>query len=223
MLLLAILVLICVVVILYLRSLFPVISQSFDEVYELAQTGDIIYFIHEHSYSFFKYIRPFMSHVAMVVVSPKTNEKYVIEIHAKGDKKCLGVNKKSGIHIYPLKWRIKRYLGCVYLAKLNYKLSIENIKQFINNIKDYQNNIPFDESFKITGCKKLLFGVNINKDHKMFCTEFVGFCLQKLSVIQNYHHITLPIDFLFLQDSRSKKLYTQFYKIDETLHNYINS
>ena len=56
--------------IIYMRQLFPVKTKSIESIYDIAETGDSIFFVHEHAYPMFKYVRPFMSHIAMVIVSP---------------------------------------------------------------------------------------------------------------------------------------------------------
>jgi hypothetical protein len=171
----------------------------------------------------FKYVRPFMSHIAMVIVSPETNKKFVIEIHAEGDKKRLGVNKKGGINIYPLEWRINNYIGKTYLAKINKhnKPSHKNIVRFINKILYYKQKIQFEENFKLIAFKRMvknIIGIPIilDKTNTMFCTTFIGYCLKQLNILDsniNTDDIMLPVHFLFLKNSNNQKLYNKFYLI----------
>jgi CBS domain-containing protein len=213
--------------ILYMRKLFPVTTKSIDSIYDLAETGDVVFFVHEHAYPMFRYVRPFMSHIAMIIVLPKTNKKYVIEIHAEGDKKRLGVNKKGGVNMYPLEWRINNYKGNVYLSKLNTnnKPSCKDIIRFINKIPYYIQNIQFEENFKEVAFKRILKNITClpvvpDKTNTMFCTTFIGYCLQKLNIIDdNISHkdIILPVDFLFLKNRHDKKLFNKFYLIKPDL------
>ena len=216
-----------ILLILYMHRLFPVTTKSMDSIYDLAKTGDVVFFVHEHAYPMFKYIRPFMSHIAMIIVLPKTNKKYVIEIHAEDDKKRLGVNKKGGVNIYPLEWRVNNYIGKTYLAKLNTqnKPSYQDIIRFVNKIPHYKQKIHFEENFKDVAFKRILKNITglsdvPDKTDTMFCTTFVGYCLQKLNIIDdNISHkdIILPVNFLFLKNRHDKKLFNKFYLIKPDL------
>lgn len=205
------------------KSKFIYKHISCNEAYNNAVTGDIIYFIHNRYYNLASYFRPFIAHLGMVVVI--NNQKYIIEIHAKDDKKRLGVNKNGGINIYPFKWRVQSYhSGNIYLAKLlKHKIpSNELTTQFINKINYYQQTIPFNENFKLYGMKNCLIQrlckncFNIEEIPGMFCSEFIGFCLKELGIISLSHKCIFPDEFVFLKDQDNiQDLYNEFYHINE--------
>jgi hypothetical protein len=216
---LGLLIAIIIILIIYLHNLFPVTTKPIRSIYDIAETGDIVFFVYEHMYPMFKYIRPFISHIGMIIVLPKTNKKYILEIHSEGDKKNLGVSKKGGIHVYPLEWRVNNYKGNTYFAKLNSKdkPSCKDIIPFVNMIPYYKQNIQFEERFKKIAFKKILrnrlgIPIKLNKNNNMFCTNFVGYCLNKLNIISE-NDMILPIEFLFLKNQNGEKVYNKFYLI----------
>jgi len=197
-------------------------SYNLDTSYDLIDTGDLVYFIHKGKYHFITNpMRPVFSHIAMIIKDPNTNIKYILEIHATGDKKGVGVSKEGGIHFYNYHERLQNYTGDIYISKLNpNKLpSNDNIQYFINNIENHKNNIQFDEKFKLNYIKKCILlkqNNNVNdKDNKdlLNCCEFVGFVLKQLKITpDNFNNkCTLPISqrysFLFNESQLNKILF----------------
>lgn len=193
---------------------------SLNDAYNDIKTGDVLYFITHKYYNIPIFLKPIIAHLGMIIEINK--EKYVIELHAEGDIKNIGVNKNGGVNIYPFKQRVKSYtIGNVYLAKLSNekKPSTKSINQFINNIEYYRKNIPFNKNYKKYGFKNCLLHrvckncFTLEKTPSMFCSEFVAFCLKELNIIDSYK-CTLPDEFIFLKDSsKNIYLYNKFYQI----------
>ena len=194
---------------------------SLNDAYNNVKTGDVLYFITNRYYNIPIFLKPIIAHLGMIIEI--NGEKYVIELHAEGDIKEIGVNKAGGVNIYPFKQRIKAYnVGNVYLAKLSNEKRppSQYINQFINNIDNYKKNIPFNKNYKRYGIKNCLLHrvckncFTLEKTQGMFCSEFVAFCLKELNIIDSYK-CTLPDEIIFLKDSKNIDLYKQFYQINK--------
>ena len=185
------------------------INLNTNDVYELSETGDLIYFRWNEVALGNEMISPF-THIGMIIEI--NNKKYIIETHAKGDTKNMGVDT-GGVHIYPLKMRLNYYEGNTFLVKIKneYKPTYDNIKYFIEDINDLKA-IPFKENYKDFFYKKCIkrrvcdncFG-NEDITDTLMCSEFVGICLKKLKIVDDtFEYMCLaPYDFQFIKKNNS--------------------
>lgn len=184
--------------------------KSLDEIYNLAENGDLIYFRWKEVSFFHEIISPF-THIGIIIINPETKEKLIVESHLAGDTKHLG-NDKGGIHTYPLKLRLSTYDGYTFLSKLKTPPTDTDTSIFWKNIETFKSDIPFnnkyEEYFKKTCLKKRLckgcFDTENKKD--MFCSEFVGFALKQLNVLpKDFNHECLaPGDFRYINYNKEK-------------------
>lgn len=194
-------------------------QMHIDDIYDLCETSDIIYFRWNEVDFHHEIISPF-THIGMVVVKPD-NQKYIIETHLSGDTSDIGTYR-GGINVYPLKLRLNNYKGHTFLSKikLEYKPNQNQIQDFILKINDYKSNIPFHDDYKgyfINNClKNRLFNTPIEKKKGMFCSEFMGFCLKELNIVDDdfIFNCLVPGDFRYIKNKESKLIYQNLIKIN---------
>ena len=192
------------------------ISMCINKIYDLAETGDIIYFRWHTMDIDHEIISPF-THIGMIIVIG--NIKYIIETHLAGDTSNIGV-LTGGVNLYPLKLRINNYEGYTFLSKLNQinRPTDINVQDFITKIKDYKQNIPFQNDYKgyfINNClAKRVLSIEPEKTQEMFCSEFIGFCLNELNITNNDFNFKclVPIDFRYIK-LNNQLLYRDLIKI----------
>lgn len=193
--------------------------MSLDEIYELADTGDIIYYRWKHIWFGQDLITPF-THTGLVITHPMTKEKFVVETHLAGDTKNIGVYS-GGINVYPLKLRLSTYNGTTFLTKLKVKPNDDDVLLFLKNLSEYKDRIPFYEKYVqyfVRNClTKRLFNHtgNIEDKEGMFCSEFVGFSLKELKIIPESveHGCLTPGDFRYIKNESGEYLYKDLIRI----------
>lgn len=199
--------------------LYKSLEKTVDEIYEMAETGDLVYFRwHEVDFKH-EIISPF-THIGMII--ELDNIKYIIETHLKGDTENIGVYT-GGVHIYPLKLRLSKYEGYNFLTKLstNAKPTNTDIMYFLENIDKYKE-IPFKneyEDFYLQKCLKHnvcndCFEKSEPEQESLMCSSFIGFCLKELKIVPrdfNYTCLT-PNDFKFIKKN-NKQIYNNIIKV----------
>jgi hypothetical protein len=217
-----------IVLLLILFSIFIVLNaiyityytttKTIDDIYNLSNTGDLIYFRwHEVDFKH-EVISPF-THVSVVLVHPGTGKKYSLETHLAGDGVDLGVYK-GGINIYPLKDRLHKYEGHTFLSKVKYVENMENIKNinvndFLSKLDSYTEQIPFHNDYKgyfMKNCLKKRVCKDcftIEEKDGLFCSEFVGFCLKEFGLVPKEfdYNCLAPGDFRYVKNSNGEKIY----------------
>jgi hypothetical protein len=194
-------------------------ALSLDEIYELADTGDIIYYRWKYIWFGQDLITPF-THTGLVVAHPMTKQKFVIETHLAGDTKNIGIYT-GGINVYPLKLRLSTYSGTTFLTKLKNKPNNDDVLSFLTKLTEYKERIPFYEKYVqyfVRNClTKRLFNHKTDFEAKegMFCSEFVGFSLKELKVIPKSveHSCLTPDDFRYIKDEKGEYLYKDLIRI----------
>lgn len=227
---LILLLLVCSVILNVLDILYYTKYINLDDAYDSVETGDLICFRWKEVALEHEFISPF-THIGMVIVktNPITNklEKYIIETHLAGDTSDIGIYK-GGINIYPLKLRINKYDGNIFLAKLDKsnRPRIENVNYFLSNTNKYKESLPFHDDYKgyfKNNCLKKRISTKLNcpkcfdieEKNGLFCSEFVGFCLKELGILDSdfEHNCLVPGDFRFIKDSNNNILYKELLKI----------
>lgn len=166
------------------------------------QTGDLVLF-RWHTVDILHDILSPFTHVGMVI--SLNNKKYILETHLKGDTKHMG-HETGGVHLYELQKRIDMYEGDNFILKIKDNLiNDDNFQTLYNNFSLY-SKIPFHDNY--TGhfknyclpkmaCDKCFA---YYKRKGMFCSEFIGFLLQELKILDKKHPIDCltPSSFLYL-------------------------
>jgi hypothetical protein len=221
---------------LYTNINYTSYTINIDDIYDMIETGDVIYF------SYTNFLKPYFSHVGMVVVDDKNN-KYILDMNRNikdNDKIYLlemdgnnndriYIGNDSGVSLNSFKARILTYITeapgvDIYISKLrNDKIpSLETTMQFINKISDYKNMYKFNNEFRnkvMFDCtRKKLLDMNVNDrrhgENSLICSEFVMMCLRDLGIVQPDADIycKTPDDFLMLKDHRNK-IYDRNYHV----------
>ena len=189
---------ICIVLLmLYVHTIKNLPSVPIKSAMKQCQTGDLVLFRWFEVSPLHDLISTF-THVGMVVEIDGT--KYIIESHLKGDTKHMGVHT-GGVHLYDFDKRLSSYEGYKYLVKLKKHPSPNATKRFIANIPKYKQ-IPFYDDY--TGYFKNICLPNRfckscvqRRDRQgMFCSEFIGFCLKELQILEQDfdYHCLVPGD-----------------------------
>jgi hypothetical protein len=204
--------------------LHKTLEKTVDEIYEIAETGDLVYFRwHEVDFKH-EIISPF-THIGMIIEID--NIKYIIETHLEGDTKNIGVYT-GGVHVYPLKLRLSKYEGYTFLTKLNVdaKPTHTDIIYFLENINKYKE-IPFKNEYKdfyLQQCVKHhvcndCFEKSEPKQETLMCSEFIGFCLKELKIVPpDFNYVCLtPNDFKFIKKN-NKQIYNDIIKVKKLVN-----
>lgn len=194
-------------------------TLSLNEIYDLADNGDIIYYRWKHVWFGLDFITPF-THAGLVIVDPNTKQKYVVETHLPGDTKHIGIYS-GGINVYPLKLRLSTYDGTTFYTQLKFKPDNDKVLLYLKNLSEYKEEIPFYKKYVqyfVTNCltKRLIpYQTNIEDKEGMFCSEFVGFSLKELNVIPESveHECLTPGDFRYLKNKNGEYLYKDLIRI----------
>lgn len=118
-----------------------------------------------------------VTHVGMVV-RDHSGACIVVETHAAGDTKQLGV-AESGVHVYPLDQRIQTYEGQVYLCQMTSHLSAQQehaLRKALMDLKD----VPFESNYRrhfITHCFVGRRCPTGQPREAMFCSEYLALAL----------------------------------------------
>lgn len=193
--------------------------KPLDEIYDIAETGDLVYFRWKEVVFSHEIISPF-THIGLIVIHPETKEKLIVETHLAGDTSHIGIYK-GGINIYPLKLRLSTYEGHAFLTKLKSKPLERDSVKFWNNLKTFKSEIPFHDEYAeyfTKNCLKKRLCKNcfdIDKKEGMFCSEFIGFALKQLNMVpQTFNHECLaPGDFRYIKNDKGEYLYGDIVKV----------
>lgn len=142
------------------------------------RTGDLVLFRHRDADPVQQLVTAF-SHVGMAV--EVGGDVWILETHAAGDVKALGV-LSGGVHMYPLRARVRAYEGCVYALRLHpwVALDVANMWRQLPAL----TGIPFYTRYRdhyMGQClvNKVCGGCLPPTRRKgMFCSEFVGLLLK---------------------------------------------
>lgn len=196
-------------------------SKTLNEVYyNLAETGDIVYFRWKDVAFTHELISPF-THIGLIIIDPDTDKRYIVETHLAGDGKKLGVYE-GGINVYPLKERLEKYEGHTFLTKLKYRRPDNiDVNEFLSNVEKFQTEIPFHDEYTEYFTRNCLTKrvckdcFDIEKKAGMFCSEFIAFCLKELSIVPpDFDHECLaPGDFRYVQHVNGDYLYDDLIRI----------
>jgi hypothetical protein len=192
--------------------------MNLKEVYEKSKTGDVICFRSKDSSLIHEIISPF-THIGIVIET--INGKKILEIHDTNDLKHVGIYN-TGVNMYDLKHRLETYEGETYLCQLRSEIENYNIKNLLFKINEL-NKLKFNTNHKehlMKKCmKKRICHVCFKPEPKkkleyMFCSEFVGYILQELDVLDKDYDIAcvLPGDFRFITQN-GYKLFNNIIKI----------
>lgn len=191
----------------------PVIT--FEKLCKIAKTGDLVIFrwnLVDVGYRLFAK----HSHVGMIV--RKNDKLYLLEIHPNESKEQ-GIDD-SGVHLYNLEKRLNEYNGDYYFTQSNItqqerqKLS----DHIFQNLKKYKKKVKFDTNFRTVFVVNYfcnLLNITLPKKDTMFCSEFIGYILQKTNI---YHHdknlaSINPGTFLEFQNKDGEQLFSPLYQI----------
>jgi hypothetical protein len=188
-------------------------SLSIQELYDNCKTGDLLYFRWKHISLLYT---PFTLFTHIGIIVEINNEKFVLEIHEKGDAIKLGV-LTGGVHLHKLVDRIKYYNGSIYHSSLKKNIDKEKLDLFIKNIDNYKN-INFNSNyifFIVKNCflQKFFNQCVIHNNQKMFCSEFILFCLYELALIDKYCNCYYPSDFTNIKSYDNEYLFDEIKKI----------
>ena len=184
-------------------------KMNYTKFKKTAKTGDLIIYRWEYIDVGYRMFSKF-SHVAMVV--KKGKKLYLLETHPNENKK----NKKpdnQGIHLYLLKNRLSQYNGQYYISPLKKNINRDDFTNYIlTNFKKFKKEIPFDNAFRdlfVYNYFANRLGMKIEKKKEMFCSEFIGYLLDKYNI---YHHnenlaAIEPGTFLTFKDKTGKNIY----------------
>lgn len=175
-----------------------------NDAYNLAETGDIIYFRWNTVAFEHEILSPF-THIGIVIIK-SDGIKYILETHLAGDTSNIGIFS-GGVNIYPLKLRLENYKGHKFISKLSnlFRPNYNDTQNFISKIDYYKKNIPFYDDYKeyfINHClKNRIFYSELKDKNGMFCSEFIGYCLIELNIINKDFNFKclVPGDFRFIK------------------------
>lgn len=185
-------------------------KMNYSKFKKTAKTGDLIIYRWEYVDVGFRMFSKF-SHVAMVV--KKGKKLYLLETHPNENKNSKHKPDNQGVHLYLLKNRLSQYNGQYYLAPLKKNIDTDNFTNYIlNNFKKFKKEIPFDTSFRdlfVYNYFANRLGMKLPKKKEMFCSEFIGYLLDKYNI---YHHnenlaAIEPGTFLTFKQKNGKKLF----------------
>lgn len=173
-----------------------------DIIYDKFKTGDLILFRSKRWIRYFTYF----THVGMIV--DFNGKKYILDLNKKKSK-TFGV--KSGVKMYDLYDRIKQFKGDIYILSIDKNINI--INKFFLNLNNYFN-IKFDSNICIN-LIKIKLNIKLKNRDGMFCSEFIGYILQDLDILDKSYNIytIFPKTFLKLKDVNGNQIYDNLYKI----------
>lgn len=186
------------------------VSRSRNDIINLADNGDLIYFRWNTVSFLHNIISPF-THIGVVII--KDNKKYIVETHSAGDTYNFGIYT-GGVHIYPLNIRLNTYNGDIYLSQLKEKYRPNKIiiDDFVLHILKSKLKIPFYNEYVNYFTSKCLAKRNLKLTIKpkvgMFCSEFVGYCLKELKIVNNDfdYNCLAPGDFRYIKNDDNTEL-----------------
>jgi hypothetical protein len=201
----------------FLERIITDCEISVNKIESNVKTGDVICF-RSNDYTFLHDLVSPFTHIGIVIET--INGKKILEMHDTNDLKHMGIYN-TGVNMYDLKYRIKTYEGDVYLSQLKTTVDKKKIKNLLSKI-EFLNKLKFDTNHKEhlikkcmikRGCKKC-FKPEKKKLEYMFCSEFIGYILQELDVLEKEYDIAcvLPGDFRFIIQN-GNKLYKNIIKI----------
>jgi len=173
-----------------------------DRIYDLLKTGDLILFRSQRWTRNFVYF----THVGMIV--DLNGEKFVLELNKKYYKKDI----VPGVKLYKLLSRIANFDGKIYIAPIN-RIEKSSIYKLLNNLNEYYN-IKFDKYMFFTLLKNT-FKIKNKKRTGMFCSEFIGYILQNIDILdKNYKIDTLfPESILDLKNKNNERIFKGYLRI----------
>ena len=150
-----------VVLIIGVSFLIPTVEALADT--STLKTGDLVLFSSSR-----KWTRMFLrfTHVGMVVV--RDGEKFILEIHQKGDVSQMDTGK---VVLYPFWERVLQYHGRVYVAALR---NPEALKPSVGNLRQFE----YYDEYASHYVKKCIFRNSSSSckkpPHLVYCSELIG-------------------------------------------------
>ena len=173
-------------------------EYSMEDMKKCIKMGDVILFRSTDVTFMHDYLTPF-THVGIIVEIG--GEKKILEIHSEGDVKHMGLECKNVV-VYDFETRVLYYDGEIYCLKLRERLSDETKEDFIvNKLPGLRKKKFYKDYINYTRNNCVMRNRNTKGRGKMFCSEFIGHCLQQLGVISGLYNISC----LFPGDFRSLK------------------
>jgi hypothetical protein len=178
---------------------------NIDDVYDDLRTGDLILFRSKRWIRYFTYF----THVGLIV--DFHGKKYILDLNQKNFE-IYGV--KSGVKLYDMYNRINKFNGEIYFFKMNSRIMTnEKITRFFERMNDYFK-IKFDSNLYVNIIKRKL-GIRVTNRDGMFCSEFIGYILQDLNILDSKYDISLifPKTFSKLKTDDDSYIYVNMLKL----------
>lgn len=189
------------------------VFRYLDDVYDNLKTGDLILF---RSKRWVRYLTYF-THVGMIV--DFHGKKYILDLNQK-NLDNYGVN--SGVKMYDLYDRIRKFNGEIYILEMHHSMMNETRKEkFFRNLNKYFK-IKFDSNVYMNILKmKLGFKLNSNNRDGLYCSEFIGYILQDLEILNKNVDISmiLPKTFMKLRTDDGVYIYNNIYILKNNVKN----
>lgn len=188
-----------------------------EAVYSHLDTGDLLLFRWKHAGLQYDLASPF-THVGMVL--DRDGTKLVLETHAAGDGKDLGVDR-SGVNLYDLRRRVATYKGDTYILKARPGLVSDAAKAIpLANLNTYVSIPYYDEFAAHIGMyclPKRVCNACFGRPARagMFCSEFVGHVLRHMGALPREVDVQCltPTSFVGLH-AGGRPLFNGLYKLD---------
>ena len=167
------------------------------------RTGDLVLFKFGSRDLSYKDVVTVLTHVGIVV--RKDGVPHILEMHEAGDLRALGIDE-GGVHLNPLADRVRTYEGVAFALRLRPHVAPDEAA--LHAAMPDLMRIPFYEEYHkhfTTYCVPRMLCRRCMKPAaprpSMFCSEFVGRCLQVLGVLppQNFG-CTPPERFMHMTD-----------------------
>lgn len=179
---------------------------NINDVYDDLRTGDLILFRSNRWIRYFTYF----THVGMIV--DFHGKKYILDLNKKNFE-IYGV--KCGVKLYDMYNRINKFNGDIYFLKMNSQIMTnEKITRFFERMNDYFK-IKFDSNLYVNIIKRKL-GIRVTSRDGMFCSEFIGYILQDLNILDCKYDISsiFPKSFSNLKTNDDLNIYINMLKLN---------
>lgn len=189
---------------------------KYSEFKKNAKTGDLIIYRWEYVDVGFRMFSKYC-HVAMVV--KKGKKFYLLETHPNENKNNIGKKDNQGVHLYVLKNRLSQYNGQYYLVPLNSNINRDKLtKNILDDIKTFKKEIPFDNAFRdlfVYNYFANKLGIKLTEKKEMFCSEFIGYILNKYNIYKHNGNLTSiePGTFLSFKNNTNDNLFRNLKEI----------
>lgn len=165
----------------YLSNLKLLKVSKIQDIYPVIKTGDLVLFSDKEVFGLKRFILgEGWTHIGIVIEI--NNKKYIFE------------HKINGTVVHPFSLRVYSYVGDVAVMFLNKKITPEMYKNLLEYISNYKHCKFYENpAFRfLTHCSLKRLGL-INGDNKQrcryVCSEFIGFVLRKIGILNNKHNI----------------------------------